>query len=97
MSTDIDRVIKEQLQDPEFREYYESLQQGEEETGESEYDIYDDIGQIMGEIDADISILGLMADNGRNQKANMYIRESIEPLQRALAALSDALFEITTS
>ena len=34
--------------------------------------------------------------NGKNEKANRYLRGAIWGIQRALSEMSDALFEITT-
>lgn len=38
-----------------------------------------------------------MVLNGRNEKANRYLREAALEIRHALSDLSDALFEITTS
>ena len=35
--------------------------------------------------------------NGKNEKANRYLREAALEIRHALSDLSDALFEITTS
>ena len=60
-------------------------------------DFYEDLGSIMGELKADKEILKVMILNGRNMKANFYLREAVQEIDRALSDLSYALFDITTS
>ena len=56
-------------------------------------DIYEDLGHLMG----GESLLETMILNGKNEKANRYLREAALEIRHALSNLSDALFEITTS
>ena len=60
-------------------------------------DIYEDLGHLMGELDFGESLLETMILNGKNEKANRYLREAALEIRQALSNRSDALFEITTS
>lgn len=60
-------------------------------------DMYEELGGMMGELEADAAILETMILNGKNEKANIYLQESIVAIDRALASMSDAVFEICTS
>ncbi len=60
-------------------------------------DIYEDIDQLMGELEFGETLLETMILNGRNEKANRYLRNAALEIRHALSDLSDALFEITTS
>ncbi len=60
-------------------------------------DFYDELGKIMGDLDADAAILEAIVLNGKNEKANRYLREAAEEIKHALSDLSDAVFEITPS
>ena len=60
-------------------------------------DIYEDLGQLMGDLEFGESLLETMILNGKNEKANRYLREAALEIRHALSDLSDALFEITTS
>ena len=42
-------------------------------------------------------LIETMVLNGKNQRANQYLREAALELRHTLSDLSDALFEITTS
>ena len=57
-------------------------------------DIYEDLGQLMGDLEFGESLLETMILNGKNEKANRYLREAAIEIRHAL---SDALFELTTS
>jgi len=59
-------------------------------------DVYDDLGNIMGDMEAYVGILETMLLNGENLKANMHIREAMKEMMQSLSELSDALFEVTT-
>ena len=59
--------------------------------------IYENLGRMMGELEADIAELEMVILNGKNEKANRYLRESVVAIRHALASMSDAVFEITTS
>lgn len=59
-------------------------------------DTYEELGTIMGKLDAATIILENMILNGKNEKANRYLREANLEIQHALSDLSDALFEVTT-
>lgn len=59
--------------------------------------IYDDLGTIMGDLEFAESVIETMLLNGKNEKANRYLREAGLEIKHALSDLSDALFEITTS
>jgi len=60
-------------------------------------DIYEDLGQLMGDLEFGESLLETMILNGKNEKANRYLREAALEIRNALSDLSDALFELTTS
>ena len=60
-------------------------------------DIYEDLGHLMGDLEFGESLIETMILNGKNQRANQYLREAALELRHALSDLSDALFEITTS
>lgn len=60
-------------------------------------DMYEELDGMMGELEADAAILKTMILNGNNEKANIYLQESIVAIDRALASMSDAVFEICTS
>ena len=57
-------------------------------------DIYEDLGHLMGDLEFGESLLETMILNGKNEKANRYLREAAIEIRHAL---SDALFEITTT
>ena len=59
--------------------------------------IYEDLGELMGDLEFGETLLETMVLNGRNEKANRYLREAALEIRHALSDLSDALFEITTS
>lgn len=61
------------------------------------YRCYDDIGTMMGELEFDLSLLEMMVLNGKNQKANRYLKEAAAEIRHALSDLSDAEFDICTS
>ena len=61
------------------------------------YRCYDDIGSMMGELEFDLSLLEMMVLNGKNQKANRYLKEAAAEIRHALSDLSDAEFDISTS
>ena len=60
-------------------------------------DIYEDLGHLMGDLEFGESLLETMILNGKNEKANRYLREATLGIRHALSNLSDALFEITTT
>ena len=55
------------------------------------------LGHLMGDLEFGESLLETMILNGKNEKANRYLREAALEIRHALSDLSDALFEITTS
>ena len=59
--------------------------------------IYEDLGELMGDLEFGETLLETMVLNGSNEKANRYLREAALDIRHALSDLSDALFEITTS
>ncbi len=59
--------------------------------------VYDDLGGMMGELEFDISLLETMILNGKNEKANRYLKEATDEIRHALSDLSDAEFDICTS
>ena len=59
-------------------------------------DPYEDIGEIMGTLEAYETIIETMILNGKNGVANRHLNEAAEEIRRALSDLSDALFDITT-
>ena len=59
--------------------------------------VYDDLGGLMGELEFDISLLETMILNGKNEKANRYLKEAADEIRHALSDLSDAEFDICTS
>ena len=60
------------------------------------FDPYEGIGEVMGSLEAYGYELQTMVLNGKNEKANRYLKEAILEIQHALSNMSDALFEITT-
>ncbi|MBQ8945346.1 MAG: hypothetical protein IJ058_14405 [Lachnospiraceae bacterium] len=58
---------------------------------------YDELTSIIGELEFDADLLENIAANGKNEKANRYIRNAITELKHALSDLSDADFETSTS
>ena len=59
--------------------------------------IYEDLGELMGDLEFGETLLETMILNGSNEKANRYLREAALEIRHVLSDLSDALFEITTS
>ena len=59
--------------------------------------VYDDLGGMMGELEFDIFLLETMILNGKNEKANRYLKEAAAEIRHALSDLSDAEFDISTS
>ena len=59
-------------------------------------DPYEDIGEIMGTLEAYETIIETMILNGKNGVANRHLRDAVEEIRRALLDMSDALFDITT-
>ena len=59
-------------------------------------DIYEDLGQLMGDLEFGESLLETMILNGKNEKANRYLREAALEIRYALSDLS-TLFELSTS
>ncbi|MDO5133986.1 MAG: hypothetical protein Q4D81_13555 [Eubacteriales bacterium] len=60
-------------------------------------EIYEELGNLMADLEFGKSLIETMILNGKNQRANQYLREAALELRHALSDLSDALFEITTS
>ena len=58
---------------------------------------YDELTGIIGELEFNTDLLENIAANGKNAKANRYIRNAIMELKHALSDLSDADFETSTS
>ena len=58
---------------------------------------YDELTSIIGELEFNTDMLENIAANGRNEKANHYIRNAVEELRHAMSDLSDADFETSTS
>ena len=58
---------------------------------------YDDLAGMIGELKFDVSLLDMMVMNGKNKKANRYLKAAAEEIRHALSDLSDAEFDITTS
>ena len=58
---------------------------------------YDELTAIIGELDFNADLLENIAANGKNEKANRYIKNVVESLRHALSDLSDADFEASTS
>lgn len=61
------------------------------------YRYYDDLAGMMGELEFDVSLLETMIRNGKNEKANRYLKEAATEIRHALSDLSDAEFDICTS
>ena len=59
-------------------------------------EIYEELGDLMADLEFGKSMIETMILNGKNQRANQYLREAALELRHALSDLSDALFEITT-
>ena len=60
-------------------------------------EIYEELGDLMADLEFGKSMIETMILNGKNQRANQYLREAALELRHALSDLSDALLEITTS
>ena len=60
------------------------------------YDPYEEVGEIMGTLEAYESIIETMILNGKNGRANCHLREATTEIRHALSDLSDAMFDITT-
>lgn len=60
-------------------------------------DIYEGLGQLMGDLEFGQSMPETMILNGKNEKANRYLREAALEIRYALSDLSNALFELSTS
>ena len=60
-------------------------------------DFYEDLGHLMGDLEFGEFLLETMILNGKNEKANRYLRGAALEIRHALPDLSDALFELTTS
>ena len=60
-------------------------------------EIYEELGNLMADLEFGEFLIETMILNGKNQRANQYLREAALELRHALSDLSDALFEITTS
>ena len=58
---------------------------------------YDELTGIIGELEFNTDLLENIVANGKNDKANRYIRNAVEELRHALSDLSDADFETSTS
>lgn len=58
---------------------------------------YEELTQIMCDLEAGHFILETMVLNGKNEKINRYLKEAMVEIKRALSDLSDAEFEMTTS
>lgn len=61
------------------------------------YRVYDDLGGMMGELEINLSLIEMMILNGKNEKANRYLREAATEIRHALSDLSDTEFDICTS
>lgn len=61
------------------------------------YRYYDDIGTMMGDLEYHLTLLDMMVQNGKNEKANRYLKEAAAEIRHALSDLSDAGFDICTS
>ena len=58
---------------------------------------YNEMGEIMGTLDAYETELECMILNSKNKKANHYLDEASAKIKQARAYLSDAAFEFSTS
>ena len=61
------------------------------------YRVYDDLSGMMGELEINLSLIEMMILNGKNEKANRYLKEAAAEIRHALSDLSDAEFDICTS
>lgn len=61
------------------------------------YRCYDDLAGMIGQLEFDVSLLEMMVMNGKNEKANRYLKEAATEIRHALSDLSDAEFDICTS
>ena len=57
------------------------------------YRVYDDLGGMMGELEINLSLIEMMILNGKNEKANRYLREAATEIRHARSDLSDAAFQ----
>ena len=60
-------------------------------------DLYTELSEIMGTLEAYEMELGMMIGDGKNKKANHYLEQASQKIRQALSDLSDAVFEISTS
>lgn len=58
---------------------------------------YEELGEIMGTLDAYETELECMILNGKNKKANHYLDEASAKIKQASSYLSEAIFELSTS
>ena len=59
--------------------------------------VYDELGGMMGDLEFQLSVIEMMVLNGKNEKANRYLKEAAAEIRHALSDLSDAEFDICTS
>ena len=59
--------------------------------------MYKDVTQVSGDLEFDVTVLETVILNGRNEKINRFLLKAIDNMKYALAALSDAEFEIFTT
>ena len=59
--------------------------------------VYDELGGMMGDLEFQLSVIEMMILNGKNEKANRYLKEAAAEIRHALSDLSDAEFDICTS
>ena len=60
-------------------------------------DLYTELSEIMGTLEAYEMELEMMITNGENKKANHYLEQASQKIRQVLYDLSDAVFEISTS
>lgn len=58
---------------------------------------YEELTQIICDLEAGRFGLEMMVLNGKNEKINRYLKEAMAEITHALSDLSDAEFEMTTT
>ena len=58
---------------------------------------YEEVTQIMCDLESGYLGLEMMVLNGKNEKINRYLKEAMAEIRHALSDLSDAEFELATT
>ena len=60
-------------------------------------DLYTELSEIMGTLEAYEMELGMMISDSKNKKATLFLEKKKKKIRQVLSDLSDAVFEISTS